>query len=251
LILAILLPLLIYIYFRKRIEKIRKEEKRKTTLYGRIHELEQAAFRSQMNPHFIFNCLTSIQQLILKGNKMEASEYLVKFARLIRKTMDLSLVPFITINGEIEYLTEYLTLEQLRMPGQFDFKLTLLNIEDPDKMQIPNMMLQPLIENSIRHGLKPLEKRKGLLTVHFELNNECVKCTVTDNGVGRGNVSDFKNNVYTEHKSYGLDIIKKRLTVITELSQLEMNFEIKDLYLDNGLPGGTQVIIQLPYKYKT
>ncbi|MDB5276253.1 MAG: hypothetical protein JWR61_1208 [Ferruginibacter sp.] len=251
LILAILLPLLVYIYFRKRIEKIRREEKRKTTLYGRIHELEQAAFRSQMNPHFIFNCLTSIQQLILKGNKMEASEYLVKFARLIRKTMDLSLVPFITINGEIEYLTEYLMLEQLRMPGQFTYKLTVANIDEPDKMQIPNMMLQPLIENSIRHGIKPLENRKGMLTVHFELNHEFVKCTVTDNGVGRDNINDFKNNLYAEHKSYGMDIIKKRLSVITEINQLEMEFEIKDLHLDNGLSAGTQVIIQLPYKYKT
>ncbi|MDN3655525.1 histidine kinase [Ferruginibacter paludis] len=251
LILAILLPLLVYIYFRKRIEKIRREEKRKTTLYGRIHELEQAAFRSQMNPHFIFNCLTSIQQLILKGNKMEASEYLVKFSRLIRKTMDLSLVPFITINGEIEYLTEYLMLEQLRMPGQFTYKLTVANIDEPDKMQIPNMMLQPLIENSIRHGIKPLENRKGMLTVHFELNHEFVKCTVTDNGVGRDNINDFKNNLYAEHKSHGLDIIKKRLSVITEINQLEMEFEIKDLHLDNGLSAGTQVIIQLPYKYKT
>jgi hypothetical protein len=248
---AILLPLLIYIYFRKRIEKVRKEEKRKTNLYSRIHELEQAAFRSQMNPHFIFNCLTSIQQLILVGNKTEASEYLVKFARLIRKTMDLSLVPFITINGEIEYLTEYLMLEQLRMPGQFEYKLTIANIDEPDKIQIPNMMLQPLIENSIRHGIKSLENRKGLLTVHFEMNHEFVKCTVTDNGVGRDNIIDFKNNMYAEHKSYGLDIIKKRLSVITEMNQLEMNFEIKDLYLDNGLSAGTQVIIQLPFKYKS
>lgn len=247
----ILLPSLIYIYARKRIEKVRTEEKRKTTLYGRIHELEQAAFRAQMNPHFIFNCLTSIQQLILNGNKTEASEYLVKFARLIRKTMDLSLVPSITIKGEIEYLTEYLMLEQLRMPGQFTYKLTLSNIDEAEKTEIPNMMLQPLIENSIRHGIKPLENRKGLITVHFELNKEFVTCSVTDNGIGRDNVSDFKNNLYAEHKSYGLDIIKKRLTVITEMSQLAMNFEIKDLYLDNGLSGGTQVIIQLPYKYRT
>lgn len=249
LMIAVLLPLLIYIFLKRRIETIRKVEKGKTALYSRISELEQAAFRSQMNPHFIFNCLTSIQQLILKGSKTEASEYLVKFARLIRKTMDLSLVPFITINAEIEYLTEYLILEQLRMPGQFEYKLTTANITEPGKIQIPNMMIQPLIENSIRHGIKSLENRKGLLTVHFELNEDCIKCTVTDNGIGRN--ADSGKSIYADHKSYGIDIIRKRLNAITELSQEKMNFEIKDLFLNNGVATGTQVIIQLPYKYKS
>jgi ligand-binding sensor domain-containing protein len=237
-----------YLYVTHKIKKIRIKEKNKTDLNARIAELEQTALRSQMNPHFIFNCLTSIQQLIVTGNKTDANEYLVKFARLIRKTLDLSASPFISIREETEYLNEYIFLEQLRLSGQFDYTITTGSNIDLDKTKIPNMMIQPVVENCIRHGIKSLEDKKGKITIRFDKEDDKIICTVTDNGVGRSNSASFNKNAFTTHKSYGIDIIEKRLKTLSEFNQGDMGIEVKDLYNSDGTSAGTQVTIQLPFK---
>jgi ligand-binding sensor domain-containing protein len=237
----------IYIYVTHRIKKIRLKEKNKTDLNAKIAELEQTALRSQMNPHFIFNCLTSIQQLIVTGNKTDANEYLVKFARLIRKTLDLSTHSFITIREETEYLSEYIFLEQLRLSGQFEYHIIEKDI-NVDKIKIPNMMVQPVVENCIRHGIKSLEGKKGLINIQFEQTEHSIICTITDNGVGRDSSSMFNKNAFTSHKSYGIDIIEKRLKTFSEFNETEMGITINDLHNEDGSSAGTQVIMQLPFK---
>ncbi len=236
-----------YYLISSRIKKIQAREKRKTELNAKLAELEQTALRSQMNPHFIFNCLTSIQQLIISGDKVEANEYLVKFAKLIRKTLELSAQPFISISEEKKYLEEYLNLEQLRLFNRFDFKISYDDSINAGGTLIPNMMIQPVVENCIRHGIKPLETRKGMITVHFKRTNKLIACTITDNGVGRCSVSENKVP-FTEHKSYGIDIVRKRLEVFAENNTGESGIEIIDLFDDNKKPAGTQVILNLPYK---
>ncbi|MES2849880.1 MAG: histidine kinase, partial [Bacteroidota bacterium] len=146
---AILVTSVIYFLVSGRIKKVKAEEKRKTDLNAKLSELEQTALRSQMNPHFIFNCLTSIQQLIISGNKVDANEYLVKFSRLIRKTLDMSARPFISIAEETKYLEEYLFLEQLRLSGRFDFSITSDPSINTNTTFIPNMMIQPVVENCV------------------------------------------------------------------------------------------------------
>ena len=150
-------------------------------------ELEQTALRSQMNPHFIFNCLTSIQQLIVSGNIVDANDHLVKFARLIRKTLELSARPYIKLKDEKDYLEEYLALEQLRIPGQFEFSIAIDGNINISKTEIPNMMLQPIVENCIRHGIKHLENKKGTISISFHQHPDFILCTITDNGIGRNN----------------------------------------------------------------
>jgi LytS/YehU family sensor histidine kinase len=109
------------------------------------------------------------------------------------------------------------------------------------------MMIQPVVENCIRHGIKPLETRKGMITVHFKRINKLIACTITDNGVGRSSISESKVS-FTEHKSYGIDIVRKRLEVFAENNTEESGIEIIDLFDDNENPAGTQVILNLPYK---
>ncbi len=244
----LLLAAPIYLYLRYRINKVKQEEKRKTALNNKLAELEQTALRSQMNPHFIFNCLTSIQQLIISGNKADANDYLVKFARLIRKTLELSAQPFISIREETDYLKEYLVLEQLRLEGKFDFRIT----SDPgvavDKTYIPNMMIQPVVENCIRHGIKSLEQKKGVVTITFQKDDQVIHCTVTDNGVGRRSTLSQQATTFTKHKSYGMDIVKKRLEAYSDDGQQQTGIEIEDLVNEDGTPAGTKVTLILPYK---
>ncbi|MBL0359248.1 MAG: histidine kinase [Chitinophagaceae bacterium] len=245
---VILLLAAVYAYIIKRVRKIKSEEKKKTDLNAKLSELEQTALRSQMNPHFIFNCLTSIQQLIVSGNKTDANEYLVKFARLIRKTLDLSAHPFISIREETEYLTEYLLLEQLRLSGQFKFMFSKDETINVDKTYIPNMMLQPVVENCIRHGIKSLENKKGMININFQQNKKSITCTITDNGVGRTEKSSFNENAFTKHKSYGVDIVRKRLQAFSEFNNQDTGIEINDLLNASGAAAGTQVILHLPFK---
>lgn len=239
---------MIYYFISRRVKKIQAEEKRKTALNAKLTELEQTALRSQMNPHFIFNCLTSIQQLIISGNKVDANEYLVKFSRLIRKTLEMSARPFISIREEKEYLEEYLLLEQLRLSGKFEYTVTADPSLNSDQTYIPNMMLQPIVENCVRHGIKSLEGRQGSIQVHFAPGNNTVVCSVTDNGVGRKSISSFNDPVFTKHKSYGMDIVRKRLETFSAFNQGESGIEIKDLFDNNENPSGTQVTVYLPYK---
>jgi two-component sensor histidine kinase len=240
--------LTLYYIVKTRIKKIKTEEERKTALNAKLAELEQTALRSQMNPHFIFNCLTSIQQLIISGNKTDANEYLVKFSRLIRKTLEMSAIPFISIREEKNYLEEYISLEQLRLTGKFDFNITVDSALNMDETLIPNMMMQPVVENCIRHGIKSLEGRKGMIKINFTPGNNTITCSVTDNGVGRKSISPFEENTFSKHKSYGMDIVSKRLEALREFGSKKDAPVINDLFDNNGQPAGTEVILHLPYK---
>lgn len=247
LLIVLMVSAVIYLGVRTWIRKIKKEARQKTALHAKLAELEQTALRAQMNPHFIFNCLTSIQQLIISGNKIDANEYLVKFSRLIRKTLEISAQPFISIQEEINYLKEYLELEQLRLFDRFDFSITTDPAISTLSTFIPNMMLQPVVENCVRHGIKSLESRKGLITVHFSIHDNLLIATVTDNGTGRRSVTE-KDQRFKEHKSYGMEIVRKRLAAFAENNKCESTVAIRDLYDASGNTAGTQVILQMPFK---
>lgn len=235
-------------FYRSRIKVIKTREKQKNIQQSKIKELEQTALRSQMNPHFIFNCLTSIQQQIISGNTTDANEHLVKFARLIRKTLEISSRPYISIFEEKEYLAEYLYLEQLRLPGHFEFTIDIAGDIDVSKTEIPNMMLQPIVENCIRHGIKELVGKKGMINISLLKQGDFIICSITDNGAGRKNIRNNQVNSIEKQKSYGLDIVRKRLELLTEKINADYCIEIKDLINTDGSAAGTQVVIQLPFK---
>ncbi|MFN8243548.1 MAG: histidine kinase [Ferruginibacter sp.] len=246
---GLLLALIIILFLRYRIKTITRRARQATALNRKMMELEQTALRSQMNPHFIFNCLTSIQQLVLTGNKAEANEYLVKFARLIRKTMEFSTHSFISVEEEINYLKEYIVLEQLRMPGAFSFTVTADPAINAAATEIPSMMIQPLIENSIRHGIKHLQNRKGVITLELIQEENFIVCRVTDNGTGRDYARRLHQyNPYSQHKSYGIDIIQKRLEILAGPLYEPGLFTITDRNPDAGDTTGTCCTLYLPFK---
>ncbi|HEV7781803.1 MAG TPA: histidine kinase, partial [Chitinophagaceae bacterium] len=238
----------VYWFYKKRINKIKLQERQKQAVKTEMVEMEQKLLRSQMNPHFIFNSLTAIQQLIIAGNHHDANEYLVKFARLIRKTLELSVRPFIKLEEEKEYLIEYLVLEQYRIPVQFEFIVSIDPAIDPDKTEIPNMMLQPIIENCVRHGIKHLENKKGIITMQVEKKDRYLHCVITDNGIGRNENGQGGVYNYADHKSYGLDIVQKRLEILLPGMPPEKLITITDLPATGGSGPGTQVTLRLPFK---
>jgi len=248
--LAMLLIAVLVIY-KTRITTVTKKANLRTMQKAKMLELEQTALRSQMNPHFIFNSLTSIQQLIVSNKAEQANEHLVKFARLIRKTLELSARPYIRINEEKDYLEEYLVLEQFRIPGEFEFNFEIDPQIDIFHTDIPNMMLQPIVENCIRHGIKHLENRKGLITILMQLTETVIRCTITDNGIGRDHSPENQSNMFFRQKSYGMEIVRKRLELLPGAEQRNTIPEITDLYDNNGMAAGTMVSIELPYKIIT
>jgi hypothetical protein len=245
-ILAITLLLALFYYFYSwRINNIRKKEREKSMMKERLMDLEQTALRSQMNPHFIFNCLSSIQQLVLSGNKDEANDYLVKFARLIRNTLELSSASYISLAKEKDYITDYVEMEQLRVPNPFNFEFVINPNIDITRTQIPNMMLQPIIENSIRHGIKGVRNRQGIIKVYITQEGGVLICEIIDNGSGRDTKNE-REKIHAGRKSYGLEIVNKRLK---GLSNDERHFiNVIDLVDDDGKRLGTKVILQLPFK---
>ena len=188
------------------------------------------ALRAQMNPHFIFNALNSIQQYILQGNVDEANKYLSKFSRLQREILNHCDQNFITLEKEIEMLELYLQLEQLRLLENFTYSLTLVNEIDTAEIKIPPMMLQPFVENAIWHGLMPKEGERNV-SIRFELQeDDLLTCTITDNGIGRAAASRLKKpETGATHKSKGLSLVYERLKILQQQYQQLFQVAITDL----------------------
>ncbi|MCP4443392.1 MAG: tetratricopeptide repeat protein [Aureispira sp.] len=216
----------------------------------RESELEQRALHAQMNPHFMFNSLNSIQSLIATGDNSAASIYLARFSRLMRTILQHSRETFVPIQKEIEFISNYVELEKRRFNEAFDIEIDDEDVEDTHFTMIPTFVIQPFIENAIIHGLlrKP---EKGHLKIMFEhYNKNFLKCIVEDDGIGREKASEFKSD--KKHQSLGVGITEQRL------QYLSMNYGIKedfvkfiDLKNDTGEACGTRVELLLPIKYKT
>jgi two-component sensor histidine kinase len=218
----------------RRVKQIQQEEKAKL----QVLNLERKTLQAQMNPHFIFNSLTSLQNLILKNDAELANEYLGKFARLTRIALLQSTENWVKLQDEINLLEHYVQLEQIRFPNHFKYQINL-NSQANDVM-IPPFLIQPFVENAILHGLT---KRSvdGLLEIRIEeINDERLLFTVFDNGIGRSTANDTK----TKRKSLGIRLIKERLKILLQ----EEAVEIIDLKDDAGKPIGTKVKIIVPRK---
>lgn len=239
--LIVLFLSIVFIIFKSRVKKIRAKDFENNNIKLRMAELEQTALRSQMNPHFIFNCLTSIQQLIILQKNDEANNYLVQFSKLIRDTLENSSKSFLSIRDTIGYLSRYLLLEQMRFPDQFDFDFTTAKEINIDKDAIPTMIIQPLIENSIRHGFKGSFAKKGLIKISFEENKGFIICTIIDNGVGSSN-----GNFFTIGR-HGLKNVSQRLAMLNKSVNKQSFFEINNIYNENGKIAGTKALLKISY----
>lgn len=183
--LVILIFSLTYLFYKQRIKSIQQQEKEKAEFSRKISESELKALRAQMNPHFMFNAINSIQNFVLKNDSKSAQKYLTKFARLIRSVLENSKYELVWLNKEVEALELYVELEALRSSFSFDYEIVLEDSLSAENLFIPPMIIQPYIENAILHGITPLSDRKGLLTIKFSKEGSVLKCIIDDNGIGR------------------------------------------------------------------
>ena len=235
------LTLLVIILIYKRQLKI---QQKKSLQINELNTSKLAAIQSQMNPHFIFNSLNSIQDLVLKGDVENSYSYITTFSDLVRRTLSYSEKEFIDFDQEIKLLELYLSLEKLRFKKNFSFELKSDGIED---IMIPPMLIQPFIENSLAHGLLHKEGDKKL-KISFELNENLI-CRIEDNGVGREKAKAIKQRQNKEHESFSGKATGKRLEILSNVFEGEFGYSYEDLY-ENHAPAGTRVTITIPIKHK-
>lgn len=230
-----------------RVKVIKKREEEKTRLNKMLGELELTALKAQMNPHFIFNSLGSIQNLINRDKKIEANVYLSKFAKLLRMTLDHSDKKVVSLADESSMLELYLGLEALRFVNKFEYRIEIDPGIDAYSVFVPPMILQPFIENAIKHGLLP-KKEDALLAIRFAIVEEDILyCMVEDNGIGRVQREKLKEKSSTPtHISKGIKITKNRLELINQLRSKPAEIKITDLYKETGEPSGTRIEIYIP-----
>lgn len=217
---------------------------RKVEIQRNMEILEQKALLAQMNPHFIFNALNSIQSFLLYNENELAERYLLKLSKLIRLTLTNSRETEISIQKEIDSLEMYLGLEQMRFKNRFDFRLEIsLSKEELNKF-VPPMLIQPFAENAIIHGFKGLEQG-GMINLNFKrVENNRLIVEIIDNGVGYAkNKADAQN---PDHKSYATQITSERLKLFKERYQSEFDFSIEGLKDEHGNLKGTKVVISIP-----
>jgi sensor histidine kinase YesM len=229
-----------------RIRLIKKKEEEKTRLNKMLGELELTALKAQMNPHFIFNSLGSIQNLINRDKKTEANIYLSKFAKLLRLTLDNSDKKEIPLADEINMLELYLGLEALRFNNQFEYKIEMDESVDIYEVKIPTMILQPFCENAIKHGLLP-KKAEAILLLQFETTEDnTLHCIIQDNGIGRVQREKLKESSVSGHISKGIKITRNRLELVNQLRNKPAEIKITDLYDEENKAVGTRVDILIP-----
>ncbi len=231
---------------RKKYEQL-EMLRRQTELQQQAQDLEMKALKAQMNPHFIFNSLSSINWFILKNKTQEASDYLTSFSRLIRMVLTNSDKPVISLDEELKMLRLYLDMEQLRLEHSFDYKIEMMNNIDASEIYMPPMILQPFCENAIWHGLSH-KTEKGVLTVNFELHEHLLNCTIADNGVGRQKADQLKNNKSHKEKSLGIQITKSRLSLFNGAQKESEFYNIEDVVNEEGAIDGTKVTLKIKPK---
>ncbi|MFT3907918.1 MAG: histidine kinase [Ferruginibacter sp.] len=229
-----------------RIRKVKKMQMEKTANAAKIAQLEQQALKSQMNPHFIFNCLNSIQQYVIDKDIQGANKFISGFSKLIRQTLDNSGKEEITVAEEESFLRSYLQLEKSRFEDKFDYNIFIDPQIPKDEYALPPMLLQPYIENCIRHGIMHKSNGKGFIDVRFNLSGEKLSCTVIDNGIGRSAASNYKNNQEINYQSKGTDITWQRIKMINMNKDSDIVLRTEDLKDSGGEGCGTKVTIVIP-----
>ncbi len=220
-----------------------KKEEEKLKLNRKLYEMETKVIKAQMNPHFMFNSLNTIQQFIITNENEKAQYYLSKFSRLIRKLLEHTTKDNISLADEIDLLNRYLEIESLRFNNIFKYSIEIDTRIDATKNFIPHFLIQPFVENAIWHGLLAKDGDKNL-HISFELVNEHkLACTIDDNGVGRKN-SKTKQN--PERKSLAINFIQQRLDLMNKMLKGDFKINIIDKADEKGNSEGTKVVVTMP-----
>lgn len=203
------------------------------------------ALRMQMNPHFIFNALNSVQHYMLKGDVVEATRYLSRFSKLQREILHFGSRQFISLQVEIDMLNRYLELEQNRFGDSFVYTIQTTEKIEPEEINIPPMMLQPFVENAIWHGLMPKDKDRSLHILFDLYDDDILLATLKDNGIGRAASARLRSNSASTHQSRGMSIVEERLRLLQQQYNKPFEINISDVASIDGTVAGTQVALKI------
>lgn len=229
--------------------RIKKREEEKARINQRMAEMEQLALKSQMNPHFIFNSLNSIQQYVMDKDIAGANKFISDFSRLIRQTLDFSSKPFVSLTDEINYIATYLELEKTRLEGKFNYQIDISPELKGADFPIPPMILQPYVENSIRHGIRYRKDDLGMIHIRVSRHNQYIVVVIEDNGIGRKMAAYYKTANPIEYQSKGMSLTADRLELINRNFSNKITVLLEDLVDQSLEPLGTRVTINFPEEY--
>lgn len=239
----ILVLIALLVWSRMEVFQLKEKNKENNNFNKNLAELELTALRAQMNPHFIFNALGSIQYFIQTQDTDKADSYLSDFAMLIRIILESSKSKFISLAEEIKFLRLYTRLEKMRFEDRFSYELKIDKEVDMHK-PIPPMIIQPFVENAINHGIYNLKVKKGRLLIYFQyVNPDELIIKIRDNGVGRAKASRMKKSL---HNSRGTELVSTRVETINKQNEIKINVETIDL-MEFEDPKGTEIKISILY----
>ncbi len=230
---------LAYVIVRRRINNIKRE----SVLKNKIAETEMMALRAQMNPHFIFNCMNIIDGLITSNREEEARDFLQKFSKLIRLVLENSQYQEVPIQQDLQALKLYIELEAIRSNHHFTYSIDVDEGLSEENYKIPPLLLQPYIENAIVHGLRNKENREGILNVKINREDNTIKVTIEDNGIGRKKAMQLNAENMKPHQPLGMKVTANRIDLLRKINKNKVSLEISDLY--PGEETGTRVTITL------
>jgi hypothetical protein len=243
--LLIILAAVIWILVGWRIRHIRSSQKEKENLIRKGAKMENQALLAQMNPHFIFNCLNSIQQFVFDQDMVQTNEYISGFSRLIRATLHNSCQTLITLEKEVEYLSDYLALEKMRFKEKMEYFIEVDPEIDRYNTVLPPMLIQPFVENAMRHGLRNKPGGNGFIRIGMRKAADGLMIVVEDNGIGREKAMEYKTKEHIEYQSRGMALTADRIKVVGAVYGVHIAVKVEDR-LAEGWIDGTRVMVVIP-----
>jgi hypothetical protein len=225
-----------------------ESDARQASLLQQTSDLELKALRARMNPHFIFNCLNSINRFIIKNDTEKAADYLTKFAKLMRMVLESSAKPLIPLAEELNILKLYITLENLRFERPFTFVINSPGI-DTSAVMMPTLLIQPFVENAIWHGLSPREDLEGKIAIDLRLDKDLLYCEISDNGIGRKRAAMMKADRAEAKNPLGIGLTIQRLERMDPSHTWLAGVSIEDVTNETGDNLGTRVVLKIPVRF--
>jgi anti-sigma regulatory factor (Ser/Thr protein kinase) len=233
---------LVFLVFRWRLKVIKEKQKRRLAQEAMLLSSELKALRAQMNPHFMFNVINSVQYFVTNNDPESSQKYLSKFARLMRYIVDHAGTTDMTLQQEAEALQLYLDLEALRFGEFFHYQISIHLDEDDRYIRVPSMVIQPFVENAIWHGIMHKKNSVGKITVDFKKIDNRIQVVLEDNGPGRAFTAQLKEK-RSNHQSVGTQNTNDRINMINQMKHQQNTVETIDLFDEQGNPAGTRVIL--------
>jgi LytS/YehU family sensor histidine kinase len=242
---------IVYALYQTQIRKIEKSNQLvidKVNLEKNLNQSKLKAIKSQMNPHFFYNALNTIQSFILSNDKKQAVSYLSKFSTLTRTILEMTEKESISIADEAKTLSLYLDIEQARFEEDFSYKLTVDNAIDAENIKIPTMLLQPYVENAVKHGLLHKQGKK-IVSIHFQKEGEHIVISIDDNGIGRQKSAELNAIKNKNHTSFATEATENRVNLLNKYNQKNISMQYLDKTTLNNQSLGTTVIFEIPITY--